>query len=74
MNSKEFAQIAQVHFKDDFVGTTPSREKELQAILSFYHERHSLCPPKIDNIQFLFSSEEVLTLKCQLFNPLTVII
>ena len=50
--AKEFAQV---HFKGDFLSATPSREEELQAILSFHCERHSFSPPKIDNIQCLFS-------------------
>ena len=48
-------EIAQVHFKADFLSATPTREEELQAILSFHRERHSFSPPKMDNIQCLFS-------------------
>ena len=50
--AKEFAQV---HFKADFLSATPAREEELHAILSFQRERHSFSPPKIGNIQFLFS-------------------
>ena len=53
--AKAFAQIAQEHFKAGVVDATPSCWEEPRAILSLHHERHSVSPPYIDDIQFLFT-------------------